>query len=140
MTFVDVRGLVFLPIRNASTFETTIQTESKEKNLCNGGHVAKSQSEVNVMEICIKYGGKLHCHYIPIIEYPITFKIPGIGPINYPAFLVDATLVASMHAAASKVSDEKVKAALNSGIVASVKAMQDHAGADVQIKLAGAER
>ena len=88
------------------------------------------------MEICITYGGKKHCHVIPIIEYPIVFKIPGIGPINYPAFLVDATIVASLQSAISKVSDDKVKAALNGGIAAAVKAMQAHAGEGVQINAA----
>ncbi len=91
------------------------------------------------MEICIRYGGQLHCHFIPIVEFPITVR-PGIGPVNYPPFLVDATLVASIHEAVRKVSDEKVKTALNSGITAAVKAMQEHAGADVQIKLGGSER
>ena len=87
----------------------------------------------------IRYGGQLHCHFIPIVEFPLTVR-PGIGPVNYPPFLVDATLVASIHEAVKKVSDEKVKAALNSGITAAVKAMQEHAGADVQIKLGASER
>lgn len=84
------------------------------------------------MEICITYGGKRHCFFIPVIEIPI--PKPGPGPVNYPAFLVDATIVASLQAAVGKVSDDKVKAALNGGIASAVKAMQAHAGEGVEIK------
>lgn len=90
------------------------------------------------MEICITYGGKRHCFFIPIFEIPIPIRKPGPGPVNYPAFLVDATIVASVQAAAAKVSDEKVKAALNGGIATAVKAMQAHAGEGVEIN-AGAQ-
>jgi hypothetical protein len=86
------------------------------------------------MEICITYGGKTHCFFIPIIEFPVQIKIPGPGPVNYPAFLVDATIVASLQAAVGNVSDNNVKSALNGGIAAAVKAMQAHAGEGVVIK------
>ena len=37
------------------------------------------------MQICIRYGGRLHCHYVPELMIPVSWKPPGPGPINYPA-------------------------------------------------------
>ena len=84
------------------------------------------------MEICITFGGKRHCFWIPIFEYPITI-IKGPGPVNYEALIADATLVASIRAAAAKVSDQKVSAALMGGVESAIKAMQAHAGEGVEI-------
>jgi hypothetical protein len=79
------------------------------------------------MEICITIAGKRHCFYIPIYVYPIKI-IKGPGPVNYPAFFADATLVASLHDAINQADDAGVKAALQGGIAAAVKAMQKRAG------------
>lgn len=87
------------------------------------------------MEICITFGGKRHCFWIPIFEYPVVIHKPGPGPVNYEALIADATLVASIQAAANKVSDSKVGAALHTGVQAAVKAMQVHAGEGVEIHL-----
>jgi len=84
------------------------------------------------MEICITFNGKRHCYWIPIYEYPITF-VKGPGPVNYQALINDATIVSTIRAAASKVSDPKVSAALHNGVQAAMKAMQAHAGEGVEI-------
>jgi hypothetical protein len=84
------------------------------------------------MEICITFGGKRHCFWIPILEYPVTI-IKGPGPVNYEALIADATLVASIRAAAAKVSDQKASAALLEGVASAIKAMQAHAGEGVEI-------
>lgn len=84
------------------------------------------------MEICITFGGKRHCFWIPILEYPVTI-VKGPGPVNYEALIADATLVASIRAAAAKVSDQKASAALLEGVALAIKAMQAHAGEGVEI-------
>ena len=88
------------------------------------------------MIICIKFGGKVHCFSIPIYEIP--FKIPkvGPGPVNYEALVADATVLGSIRAAAAKVSDAKVREALEHGFSAAQEAMQQRAGADVTIRAA----
>ena len=91
------------------------------------------------MEICITFGGKRHCFWIPIFEYPIHI-VKGPGPVNYEALIQDAILVASVQAAANKVSDSKVGAALHSGVENAMKAMQAHAGEGVEIHTTDARR
>jgi hypothetical protein len=87
------------------------------------------------MEICITIGGKRHCFWIPVYEYPIVLH-KGPGPVNYEALIHDAALVATIQAAANKVSDSKVSGALHNGVQAAVKAMQAHAGEGVEIRAA----
>ena len=86
------------------------------------------------MEICINYGGHEHHHVVPVMEFALR---PGFGggpgPINYPQFLHDAVMVASLYEAAQKVADHNVRRALHEGCVNAVKAMQEHAGPDVRI-------
>ncbi len=91
------------------------------------------------MEICITINGKRHCFWVPIYEYPVIFH-KGPGPVNYEALIQDVTLVASIQAAASKVSDPKASAALHSGVEAAMKAMQAHAGEGVEIHATNARR
>lgn len=86
------------------------------------------------MEICINIGGKRHCFYIPIYEYPIKI-VKGPGPVNYPALLADASLVASLHNAIRNIGDESVRTALQSGINNAVQAMQKRAAEGVTINL-----
>jgi hypothetical protein len=84
------------------------------------------------MEICITFGGKKHCFFLPIYEYPIIVFKPR-PPGNYDWLIHDASLVATLQHAATKVNDSKVQEALNSGIAAAVKAMQARAGEGVEI-------
>jgi hypothetical protein len=90
------------------------------------------------MEICFTYGGKRHCFFIPIYLYPINWHIPGPGPVNYQALIQDATIVASLSDLAKHVSDDTVRGALQHGIAAAVKGMQERAGKDVTINAAPA--
>ena len=47
------------------------------------------------MQICIKFGGKIHCFYLPILQWPVIWhRLPGPGLRNYPALFQDAILLA----------------------------------------------
>ena len=85
------------------------------------------------MEIQINYGGLTHTHLVPIIILPLGPKQPPTNPHNYPPFLEDAVIVASLQYAAQQVADDGVRAALNEGFLAAVQAMQERAGPDVKI-------
>jgi hypothetical protein len=78
-----------------------------------------------------------HCYDVVVVEIPVSIRPPGIGPINYPRLMMDATLVASVEAAANKVEDAGVRAALHGGIKVAVQALQKRAGSHVSIKLEG---
>jgi len=80
------------------------------------------------MVICI--GG--HCWEIVEIALPVRGP-GGVGPINYPPLLYDATIIASFETAARQTHKEDVKNALLQGIEAAKKAMQRHAGPGVEI-------
>jgi hypothetical protein len=72
-----------------------------------------------------------HCFEVVVISWwP---PKPGPGPINYPALMYDATLVASMEAAAHNTHKDDVTKALLQGISAAKQAMQQHAGKGVEI-------
>jgi hypothetical protein len=74
-----------------------------------------------------------HCYEVVIIDWWPPFR-PGPGPINYPALISDATLVASVNAAGVHAYDEGVRAALQSGIDEAVKAMQKRAADGIEIR------
>ena len=80
------------------------------------------------MIICFRIGSVEHCFTIPVVEIPVTPHRPGPGPVNYPPFIYDATLVASINAAINKVSDAGVRSALQGGINAAVQALKARAG------------
>ena len=86
------------------------------------------------MEICITIGGKRHCFWIPIYEYPIKI-VKGPGPVNYEALVADATLVATISAAVKNAGDEGVRNALQAGVKNAVQAMQKRAGEGVAINM-----
>jgi capsule polysaccharide modification protein KpsS len=86
------------------------------------------------MMICFTIAGRQHCYNIPVFELPIHFPDVGPHPINYPRFIQDAILVASLQRAAEKVSDDRVRGALQDGIYAAVEAIQSRAGEHVQIE------
>ena len=85
------------------------------------------------MQICIRYGGELHCHNVPELMIPVSWK-PGPGPINYPAFLSDAMIWNAIQGLVGNFGDNNVRQALESGLSEGLKAMQRHAGADVEIR------
>jgi hypothetical protein len=85
------------------------------------------------MEICFKLGGQWHCYYIPILFYPIDWGLPGPGPVNYPAVIQDAIILASAQKAVAKVSDETARRGVEHAITAGFAAIQKRAGADVKI-------
>jgi hypothetical protein len=83
------------------------------------------------MIICFKLGGQEHCYDIPVIEIPLGPHRPGPGPVNYPQLLRDATILASLQAAAQHVSDAGVRDAVHSGIKTAVEALQRRGGAHI---------
>jgi hypothetical protein len=84
------------------------------------------------MEICFTYGGRMHCFYVPVLVAPLFPPKPPGG--NYPNFLSDAFVVASLQSMTKHVADASVRQALESGITAAVGALQKHIGSDVTIR------
>jgi hypothetical protein len=103
------------------------------------GQTRKFMKEDASMEICFTYGGRLHCFFVPILSWPIIIPKPGPGPVNYPAFLSDAFLVASLHSMVQHVSDQHVRQSLEGGISAALEALRKHIGSEVTIKVAAAK-
>jgi len=82
------------------------------------------------MRICFRFGGAEHCYEIPIFEIPI--PIPHVvPPVNYPTFLYDATVLASVNAAVAKISDKGVQEALRGGLNSAVQALKKRGGEHV---------
>jgi hypothetical protein len=86
------------------------------------------------MNICVTIGGREHCYEIPVIMFPIGPHRPGPGPINFPQAIREATILASVQAAADSVSDAGVRGALQNGINAALEALQKRAGAHVKFE------
>jgi hypothetical protein len=81
------------------------------------------------MDICFMINGTEHCYTIPEVEIALhAYRPPGIGPINYPPFLYDATVLASIQTAAAKIQDEDVRGAIRSGVSAAAEALQRRGG------------
>jgi len=89
------------------------------------------------MIIHFPVAGVEHKYLVPIYEF--TFKIPhpGPGPVNFPQFLADASLLASLEDATHKISDGGVRDAVRRGIVAAVDALEKRAGVRVSLESAG---
>jgi hypothetical protein len=87
------------------------------------------------MTICIKIGPIKHCFVIPVLQYPVHWKIPGPGPVNYPQLFQDGMLLASLQAASKDVSDEHVRGALDAGIATAIKALGKRAGEHVSVEM-----
>ena len=87
------------------------------------------------MIVCFTIAGVRHCFQVPILEWPIHFW-KGPGPGNYDKLLQDGILVSSMQRAAGNISDSGVRAAVQHGIAAGFKVMQQRAGEGVSIQAA----
>jgi hypothetical protein len=75
-----------------------------------------------------------HCYDIVIVPWPWSPWKPGPGPVNYPALLHDATLVASVESVAQHAADDSVRVALQGGIDAAIDAMRNRAADGVEIQ------
>jgi hypothetical protein len=84
------------------------------------------------MEICMRIGNETHHYAVPIVENAIRLPVVPIRN-NYPPFLYDAVLVASAQATANRVSDDHVRAALQAGIKAAMKALEARAGDHISV-------
>lgn len=80
------------------------------------------------MTICFIIGGQRHCYEIPVVEIPFAPHGPGPGPVNYPWLISDATVMASIQAAANKVTDDGARSVLQGGINAALQAIQKRGG------------
>jgi hypothetical protein len=80
------------------------------------------------MTICFRIGNQEHCFTIPVVLFPVSPWRPGPGPVNYPAFLHDATIVGSFHEALPKVADESVRKALQVGVNNAMQALKTRGG------------
>jgi hypothetical protein len=80
------------------------------------------------MIICWKIGNQEHCFSIPVVVLPFGPHRPGPGPVNYPQFIHDATIVASIHGVLDRVSDVGVRDALMGGIKNAVQALKSRGG------------
>jgi hypothetical protein len=89
------------------------------------------------MKICFRIGKIEHCYTLPILEIPVTWHIPGPGPVNYPQFIEDAVLLASVQALASKASDGGIRKALQAGFDTAIQALQKRAGEHVTVQAQG---
>ena len=92
------------------------------------------------MEICINYGGHVHCFVIPVVEVPVRWPHPGPGPVNYPQMFQDGMILASIQNLAQHVADANVKQSLHEGLAAATRAMQQHAGEHVTIRQGAAAK
>jgi hypothetical protein len=86
------------------------------------------------MRICIKIGDRTWCFWIPIIFYPLNPPKPDPEK-EYGELIYDATILASVHAAAKQLSDGVVREALNTGVANAVAAAQKKAGANITMTL-----
>ena len=86
------------------------------------------------MRICIKIGERTWCFWIPILMYPLHPPKPDPEK-QYGELIYDATILASVHAAANQLADHGVREALNTGIANAVAAAQKKAGAGVTLSL-----
>ena len=74
-----------------------------------------------------------HCYEVPEVQW--AFRRPGgVGPVNYPQFLGDATILASLQTAAALVAKDPVRDRLMSGIAEAIGEMSRLAGNDVEIR------
>ncbi|MCK1384157.1 hypothetical protein [Bradyrhizobium sp. 21] len=85
------------------------------------------------MEICITFGGKKHCFFLPLFQIPIHWGKPGPDPHNYPALFQDSMILAAVANVAKQITDENVRKSVEQGITAGFQAAQKHAGPDVTI-------
>jgi hypothetical protein len=86
------------------------------------------------MEICLTIDGQRHCYEVPVVELPIAIHKPGPGPINYPWLIRDALILTAVQAATNKVADDIVREKLSAGVDAALKAIQERAGAHVELQ------
>jgi hypothetical protein len=87
------------------------------------------------MEICFTINGVRHCYFIPIFSWPFNWWRPGPGPINYPAFVQDAFVLASAKAALENVGDAAVREVALKGITSAIRALEERAGEHASINM-----
>jgi|HubBroStandDraft_5_1064220.scaffolds.fasta_scaffold08750_2 hypothetical protein len=89
------------------------------------------------MEICFTINGVRHCFFIPTFQWPFTWRRPGPGPINYPQFIQDAFVLASVKAAVENIGDNAVRDPALKGIASAIGALEKLAGEHASINMGG---
>ena len=85
------------------------------------------------MEVCLTINGVRHCYVIPVLAWPVHFPKPGPGPVNFPELFQDAMILASMTSLLQNVASPAVNRAVQEGLAAGIKALQQHGGEHVHI-------
>lgn len=91
------------------------------------------------MEICFKINGRVHCFWIPVIELPVFKFRTGPGPVNIPALLHDASILASVMHAAESANDERVRASIRKAAASGFESLKAAAGEDVSFRAASSQ-
>jgi hypothetical protein len=86
------------------------------------------------MNMCITIDGKTHSYEIAHVTLPIAAYHHRPGPINIPFILREATVLASVQAAADSLSDDGVRGVLHDGINAAWRTLQERAGAHIKFE------
>jgi hypothetical protein len=92
------------------------------------------------MWICITLGGKQSCFEVPKYLIPIIppHRVPD--PRGYTQLFQDASVIASLEASLSQVSDVGVRDALQEGIHRATRALQARAGDHFTIENEAAQK
>ena len=87
------------------------------------------------MRMCFKFGDRKICVGVPEVIIPFHFPpLPEPDPRGYSQLLQDASVIASLQAALSHVSDAGVRGALHEGIQNATRALQARAGEHFHIE------
>ncbi len=80
------------------------------------------------MEICFTINGTKHCYFFPVFAWPFNWGRPGPGPVNYPAFLQDAFILASVKGAVQNIGDGAIRDLALKGIAGAISALEERGG------------
>jgi hypothetical protein len=88
------------------------------------------------MEICFSLNGVRHCFVVPVMEFPVIWGHPGPGPVNYPPFIQDAIILASLEAATERLGEGAVRESARNGIRQALDVLQSLGAEGVAIERA----
>lgn len=88
------------------------------------------------MRICFTFNGRTYCFTVPIIRYPIDPPKPDPELGDYAELISDATILASVRAAANQLSDGAARETVNVSLKRALEAVQNRAGSHVALSFA----
>jgi hypothetical protein len=86
------------------------------------------------MEVCFSINGVRHCFVLPVMEFPVSWGRPGPGPVNYPPFIQDAIILASLEVAIERLGEGAVRDSARQGIRQALDVLQSRAAEGVAIQ------